>query len=292
MEKKSIISKSKYINLLRRWDFKKNINENKLPLEITRRLDNHKFEKMMRNGTSYIWHESISKDEFKYKLLKATLENYLYYSNDKIEIDKLNQDKVNNYIDHLKKIFNPVLDKYYSNLKKERGINESKNNSIQDKLKNRLENEGLLIVSKKVGGIKNLSKLLKKQIDDLILEYYKNKKVNTSELSFDVGGYDFNFQLIDLDMIQLKYSESLNNEVKDFFSLNFFYQINEGSVTVIFDDGETYDLRSEELKNKPYLWEIKNEIKDILTDYSYNLISELFPKTGFKFRINVDYTMK
>jgi hypothetical protein len=292
MEKKSIISKSKYINLLRRWDFKKNINENKLPLEITRRLDNHKFEKMMRNGTSYIWHESKSKDEFKYKLLKATLENYLYYSNDKIEIDKLNQDEVNNYIDHLKKIFNPVLDKYYSNLKKERGINESENNSIQDKLKNRLENEGLLIVSKKVGGIKNLSKLLKKQIDDLILEYYKNKKVNTSELSFDVGGYDFNFQLIDLDMIQLKYSESLNNEVKDFFSLNFFYQINEGSVTVIFDDGETYDLRSKELKNKPYLWEIKNEIKDILTDYSYNLISELFPKTGFEFRINVDYTMK
>jgi|688.fasta_scaffold236218_1 hypothetical protein len=271
---------------------KKNLNENKLPLEVIRRLDYHKFEKMMRNGTSYMWHESKSKEEFKHKLLRATLENYLYYSKDKIEIDELNQDEVNNYIDHLKGIFNPVLDMYYKNLKKERGINESQNNSIQDKLQSRLQSEGLIMLSKRVGGIKNLSRLLNKQIDDLILEYYKNKKVNTTDLSFDVGGYDFSFELINFDMIQLKYSESLENEVKDFYSLNFFYQVNEGSVTVIFDDGETYDLRSEELKNKAYFWEIKHEIQDILTYYSEDLILELFPKIGNEFRVNIDYTMK
>lgn len=268
------------------------LKENKLPLEVIRRLDYHKFEKMMRNGTSYIWYESKSKEEFKHKLLRATLENYLYYSKDKIEIDDLNQDEVNNYIDHLKEIFNPVLDMYYKNLKKERGINESQNNSIQDKLQNRLESEGLIMLSKRVGGIKNLSRLLNKQIDDLILEYFKNKKVNTIDLPIDVGGYDFNFELINVDIDQLRYSGSLENEVKDFYIFDFFYQINEGSVTVIFDDGETYDLRSEELKNRSYFWEIKHEIQNILEDYSEDLISELFPKKRTEFRINIDYTMK
>ena len=52
-------------------------NHNISPFFV-RRIDHHKFEKMMRKGTSYIFYESESLEEFKWRLVKATLENYIF----------------------------------------------------------------------------------------------------------------------------------------------------------------------------------------------------------------------
>ena len=53
--------------------------EHKLSPFFKRRIDHHKFEKMMRKGIIYMYHESSSLEEFKFKLVKATLENYIHY---------------------------------------------------------------------------------------------------------------------------------------------------------------------------------------------------------------------
>jgi len=96
---------------------KKNIRESeerKLPSFFTRRVDHHKFEKMMRKGIPYIFHDSNSLQEFKYKLVEATLENYIYYKYD-INIDELPQEDKDTFIQYMVETYDPVLTAYYRN---------------------------------------------------------------------------------------------------------------------------------------------------------------------------------
>jgi hypothetical protein len=95
-----------------------------------RRIDHHKFEKMMRKGIGYIYFESKSLEEFKYKLVKATLENYIHYKYN-IEIEDQPQDDVDNFIDYMIKTYDSLLKGYYYDERKSRGgINESINNKL------------------------------------------------------------------------------------------------------------------------------------------------------------------
>jgi hypothetical protein len=95
-----------------------------------RRIDHHKFEKMMRKGIGYIYFESKSFEEFKYKLVKATLENYIHYKYN-IEIEDQPQDDVDNFIDYMIKTYDSLLKGYYYDERKSRGgINESINNKL------------------------------------------------------------------------------------------------------------------------------------------------------------------
>jgi hypothetical protein len=96
---------------------KKNIRESeerKLPSFFTRRIDHHKFEKMMRKGIPYIFHDSNSLQEFKYKLVEATLENYIHYKYD-INIDELPQEDKDTFIQYMVETYDPVLTAYYRN---------------------------------------------------------------------------------------------------------------------------------------------------------------------------------
>ena len=52
-------------------------DENKIPNFFKRRVDHHTFEKMMRSGM-FLGYGSKSIGEFKWKLVKLTLENYIY----------------------------------------------------------------------------------------------------------------------------------------------------------------------------------------------------------------------
>jgi len=81
-----------------------------------RRIDHHKFEKMLRQGISYIFYDSSSLKEFKWKLVEATLQNYIHYKYD-FDIDKLPKDEVDNYIKYLIDQYDPLLSKYYHNQK-------------------------------------------------------------------------------------------------------------------------------------------------------------------------------
>ena len=99
--------------------------EHKLSPFFKRRIDHHKFEKMMRQGISYMYFESTNVEQFKYKLVKATLENYIHYKYN-IDIDELPQDDVDNFINYMIETYEPVLKMYYYNERKSRGnINEN-----------------------------------------------------------------------------------------------------------------------------------------------------------------------
>ena len=104
--------------------------EHKISPFFKRRIDHHKFEKMMRKGVGYIYFESKSLEEFKYKLVKATLENYIHYKYN-IEIEDQPQDDVDNFIDYMIKTYDSLLKGYYYDERKSRGgINESINNKL------------------------------------------------------------------------------------------------------------------------------------------------------------------
>ena len=99
--------------------------EHKLSPFFKRRIDHHKFEKMMRKGIIYMYHESSSLEEFKFKLVKATLENYIHYKYN-IDIEELPHDDVDNFIDYMVDTYEPVLKMYYYNERKNNGnINEN-----------------------------------------------------------------------------------------------------------------------------------------------------------------------
>jgi len=99
--------------------------EHKLSPFFKRRIDHHKFEKMMRKGIIYMYQESNSLEEFKFKLVKATLENYIYYKYN-IDIEDLPHNDVDNFIDYMVDTYEPVLKMYYYNERKNSGnINEN-----------------------------------------------------------------------------------------------------------------------------------------------------------------------
>jgi hypothetical protein len=108
-------------------------DKQKLSPFFKRRIDHHTFEKMMKNGNIYMYFESKSVEEFKYKLVKATLENYIHYKYN-IDIEDLPHDDVDNFIDYMVDTYDPVLKMYYyHNERKNRGgITESN----KDKLSN------------------------------------------------------------------------------------------------------------------------------------------------------------
>ena len=79
----------------------------------------------MRKGIIYMYQESNSLEEFKFKLVKATLENYIYYKYN-IDIEELPHDDVDNFIDYMVDTYEPVLKMYYYNERKNSGnINEN-----------------------------------------------------------------------------------------------------------------------------------------------------------------------
>ena len=99
--------------------------EHKISPFFKRRLDHHKFEKMMRSGISYMYFESKNLEQFKYKLVKATLENYIHYKYN-LDIENLPKNDVDNFIDYMIETYDALLKMYYYNERKIRGgINEN-----------------------------------------------------------------------------------------------------------------------------------------------------------------------
>ena len=107
-------------------------DKQKLSPFFKRRIDHHTFEKMMKKGIIYMYFESKSVEEFKYKLVKATLENYIHYKYN-IDIEDLPHDDVDNFIDYMVDTYDPVLKMYYYNERKNRGhINESNDDKLSN----------------------------------------------------------------------------------------------------------------------------------------------------------------
>ena len=94
-------------------------NKNKkLPSFFNRRIDHYKFETIMIKGIPYIFYDTNTLEEFKYKLIKLTLQNYIYYKYN-IEIsEELPKEDIDLYVKHMISVYNPVLEMYYKNMKK------------------------------------------------------------------------------------------------------------------------------------------------------------------------------
>lgn len=100
-------------------------SDHNIPPFFRRRIDHHKFEKMMRQGIMYIYYDSKSLEEFKWKLVQATLENYLHYKYE-IDLNTVPEDEVTDFIKYMIDVYDPLLKSYYYNERKSRGdINES-----------------------------------------------------------------------------------------------------------------------------------------------------------------------
>lgn len=121
-------------------------NDHNIPPFFKRRIDHHKFEKMMRKGISYIYHDSKSLEEFKFKLVLATLENYLHYKYE-IDLETIPEDEVTDFIKYMIDTYDGLLAQYYYNMRREGkgSINES--NLVETFNK---------IVNKSINTIKNI----------------------------------------------------------------------------------------------------------------------------------------
>ena len=88
---------------------------------IRRRIDLKKFREMFDQGKTYMFYESDTPEEFKWKLVTATLENYLYYKSGH-DID-VSDGKYDSIINNLIDLFGGELESIFNDLKKDRGMN-------------------------------------------------------------------------------------------------------------------------------------------------------------------------
>lgn len=134
----------------------------------------------------------------------------------------------------------------------------------QSKIKNWIEKEGIVKMSMSLGGIKNLSEILNETPEALLTKYISKETFSTDDIE-EVGGYDFKFQLYHIVKIG-KFHQ-------------FSYLIEEGTVNLMLYNETEYNLLGNDVRELDIWWEIEDEIKDILSKFTKDLIE----------KINLDY---
>lgn len=128
----------------------------------------------------------------------------------------------------------------------------------KDLFSNMIENEGLLMTCRKVGGIGRISKILGIRDYEIVKKYFIGRQISTNNFEFplEVGGYNFVFEVT-----------HINYDLTDDF-MEIRFKIVEGEVTLIMTTDETYDLLSDELyENEPLFWEVRYEVKEVVYEY-------------------------
>jgi hypothetical protein len=137
--------------------------------------------------------------------------------------------------------------------------------NLGDRFLKMINNEGLLMVCRKVGGIKNVSKIVKMSEIDLLKKEFIGKEIDVRKLEFkiQVGGYDFTFKVREIN----DYDED------NFLEVNF--DVLYGKVTLIMTTDKTYDLLSKEMQDFEEYWQIKNEVSEIVDEYFRRYFKEI-----------------
>jgi len=92
---------------------------NRVPPVFLRRFNSHKFEKIMRRGAIHAYWDTKNREQFKRELALAAADALLYVGH-KIEVEtELTKEEMDGIIDFVISIFNPLMDLYYNNLKKD-----------------------------------------------------------------------------------------------------------------------------------------------------------------------------
>jgi hypothetical protein len=90
----------------------------KLPPFYTRRIQHHSFEKLMRTGIQYSFYNSKSLEEFKYNLVKDTLDTYIDIKYE-INTDTLPKEDNEMFISYMMQQYDHLLTMYYRKFKKD-----------------------------------------------------------------------------------------------------------------------------------------------------------------------------
>lgn len=150
----------------------------------------------------------------------------------------------------------------------------------QSKIINLIERHGIVKMSVALGGIRNLSRMLNEIPEVLLTRYISKEKFSTDDIE-EVGGYDFKFKLLSV------------KKINDYY--DFFFRIEEGTVTLIMTDDETeYDLLGDDIKNYEHWWEVEFEIQDILAEFAEKLLNrvKLYEDEDVKIRVNFTFSEK
>jgi len=150
----------------------------------------------------------------------------------------------------------------------------------KSKIISMIKNEGFINTSRAVGGISHLAKILGETPEMLLTKYLSKETFSTDDIETDTGGYNFKFELL-----YVKKSERYGKEY------DFVFVIEEGTVNLMHNyDDSLWDLLGDDIRKFDMWYEIKYEIKDILSDF----VEELTDKIKFdEYRsINVNYTLK
>ena len=248
-------------------------NAHNIPPFFRRRIDHHKFEKMMREGIMYMYYDSKSLEEFKWKLVQATLENYLHYKYE-IDLDTVPEDEVTDFIKYMIDVYDPLLKSYYYSARREgKGpVNEgAMDNTIQKIIDSSIkelinvcgnfdsEDFPDYISFEACENIEQIDKITVKKITPI-------KKLSNIPM-FDVE-VDIDFvsasAWVDFDNELVMISDHIKNKYKIFVVFTVMEQWNvhkrqmEGSLKPLIKNV----LREEMTDIQMYMWKLKHEIED------------------------------
>jgi hypothetical protein len=163
-----------------------------------------------------------------------------------------NEDKI--YI--IKKLFTTIV----TSLKKieKFDLQEDTMSTPKIKLERLIERQGLRDIVKMMG-VDKVSTILETTPLQLAQDFFLDKTFSIDDFDVNTGGYDFNFEITDIDQ-----------EGDDL--LYIYTKIGNGSVSLM--DGETYDLWNSGLWDEDYWWEIQKEINDLIYDVIKPFISK------------------
>jgi hypothetical protein len=152
-------------------------------------------------------------------------------------------------------IFNSLMN-YYSDKIEEligdnRYLSEDTNNPAKQKLERLIERQSLREVVKMMG-VDKVSTILETTPLQLIRDFFLDKTFSIDDFNINTGGYDFSFEIIDID-----------EEGDDVWYV--YAKIGDGTVMLMTDeDNEQRDLWNSGLWDEDYWWEIQGEIMEII----------------------------
>ena len=118
------------------------------------------------------------------------------------------------------------------------------------KLERLIERQGLRDVVKMIG-VDKVSNILETTPLQLTQDFFLDKTFSIKDFDINVGGYDFTFEITDIDE---------DNDVWYIYA-----KIGDGTVMLLTDDNyEPKDLWDSDLWQEDYWWEIQGEISDII----------------------------
>jgi len=91
---------------------------NRIPSFFLRRYNSHKIEKIMRRGAIHSYWDSKNKEEFKIELAKTAVDAFFHLKFE-ISLDQLSESEWKPIVDFIIGQFEPLMNMYYRNLKKD-----------------------------------------------------------------------------------------------------------------------------------------------------------------------------